>query len=435
MSDDDIIDGHVCVSMKKGKHGEEQDTEEKSSDDSDDNSDDDEDKNEGRENKSKIALITSKKNNNDIKGEGKSNSNNSSINSDDGDDGHGRLVLKSGPKGTPSDIFQSKRSDVCDGMDLESEGQDPFDFSASLAKGRALDSVERKTKRKKRNCDEGEEEEEEEEEEMEMEEKEEKVEEEVEKKKEVEEEEKVVEKEEVKKDFTDKAALSKLRKRKKKADVRNMVLRTKKKRLNEGSSKTTQSHDKNFDINREDVEEEEVGDVEAEGDVEVEEEMYTADRQPHRCLIFAQHRQTLDIIEKCVLKLHFPSVCYRRLDGTVPPIVRAEIARQFNAQEEYGKSEKHDDEDKGQTVNQNVDENDSGIEEIEDNEENIVHHERAKEKATNGLKNIKASKEPSRRKEALKESKSVISDIRILLMTTRSCGLGLNLVAADTVIL
>ena len=249
----------------------------------------------------------------------------------------------------------------------------------------------------------------------------------VEEEEEIVEKEKEVEKEEEKKHLTDKATLSTLRKRKKKPDTRNMVLRTKKKKL---SSKTAKSHDKNLDINREEVEVEDV-----EGDVEVEEEMYTADRQPHRCLIFAQHRQTLDIIEKCVLKLHFPSVCYRRLDGTVPPIVRAEIARQFNAQDEYGKSEKHEDEDKGQTVSQNVDENESGMEKKENNEENILHQERAEEKATYGFKNLKAFKESSRRNEALKESKAVIGDIRMLLMTTRSCGLGLNLVAADTVIL
>ena len=53
---------------------------------------------------------------------------------------------------------------------------------------------------------------------------------------------------------------------------------------------------------------------------------------PHRCLLFAQHRQTLDVIESCVLKRYFPTVGYKRLDGSVPPTVRAQWAQIFNSQ-------------------------------------------------------------------------------------------------------
>ena len=51
---------------------------------------------------------------------------------------------------------------------------------------------------------------------------------------------------------------------------------------------------------------------------------------PHKCLIFAQHRQTLDIIENCVLLRYFPTINYKKLDGSVPPIVRAQWAQKFN---------------------------------------------------------------------------------------------------------
>ena len=42
-----------------------------------------------------------------------------------------------------------------------------------------------------------------------------------------------------------------------------------------------------------------------------------------KCLIFAQHTGTLDLLETCVMKRFLPSVSYRRLDGGVAPLVRA----------------------------------------------------------------------------------------------------------------
>ena len=84
-----------------------------------------------------------------------------------------------------------------------------------------------------------------------------------------------------------------------------------------------------------------------------------------KCLIFAQHRCVLDIIESLIFKKYFPFVRYSRMDGAVPPEKRNEIIEDFNSE----------------------------------------------------VKNENKHKE-----------------LRILLMTARSCGLGLNLSAADTVI-
>lgn len=56
----------------------------------------------------------------------------------------------------------------------------------------------------------------------------------------------------------------------------------------------------------------------------------------HRCLVFATHRATLDIIEQCVLKRMFPTVPYARLDGTIPAAQRAVIAERFNSQPSLG---------------------------------------------------------------------------------------------------
>jgi TATA-binding protein-associated factor len=92
----------------------------------------------------------------------------------------------------------------------------------------------------------------------------------------------------------------------------------------------------------------------------------------HRCLIFAQHKSALNMIEKCVMNQYFPGIHYERLDGDVSPINRGLIAQRFNNQKN----------------------------------------------SCNNIHNISLPKD----------------DIRILLMSTKSCGLGLNLVAADTVI-
>lgn len=107
----------------------------------------------------------------------------------------------------------------------------------------------------------------------------------------------------------------------------------------------------------------------------------------HRCLIFAQHLSVLDLVEKHVLKAYFPCVPYMRLDGKMDPKRRGEIAAEFNSQS------------------------------TKDTEISVVSSEisRIKRRA-NGVR-----KRPE-------------TCIRILLMTTRSCSLGLNLSAADTVI-
>lgn len=51
---------------------------------------------------------------------------------------------------------------------------------------------------------------------------------------------------------------------------------------------------------------------------------------PRKCLIFAQHRNALDIVEECVMRRYFPSVSYRRMDGSSAPTTRAQIAHDFN---------------------------------------------------------------------------------------------------------
>lgn len=91
-----------------------------------------------------------------------------------------------------------------------------------------------------------------------------------------------------------------------------------------------------------------------------------------KCLIFAQHRNVLDVIETTILKRHFPFVPYARLDGSVPPSERFNVANQFN-------------------------------------------------RDIGDLSPLDAETQE-------------LPTTRILLMTTRSCGLGLNLSAADTVI-
>ena len=51
----------------------------------------------------------------------------------------------------------------------------------------------------------------------------------------------------------------------------------------------------------------------------------------HKCLIFARHRASLDIIETCVMQRLFPTVSYSRLDGSVSPSERAATAAAFNS--------------------------------------------------------------------------------------------------------
>jgi hypothetical protein len=86
-----------------------------------------------------------------------------------------------------------------------------------------------------------------------------------------------------------------------------------------------------------------------------------------RCLVFAQHREALDLVETCVLRRYFATVPYARLDGAVPAATRAAVAAQFNEQRGTGPD-------------------------------------------------------------------GTGPPLRLLLMTTGACGLGLNLEAADTVV-
>jgi len=61
----------------------------------------------------------------------------------------------------------------------------------------------------------------------------------------------------------------------------------------------------------------------------------SGNQQPalHRCLIFGQHRSSLDAVEEYLLKIHMPSVVYRRLDGSVPITERQMVVDQFNQDE------------------------------------------------------------------------------------------------------
>lgn len=128
----------------------------------------------------------------------------------------------------------------------------------------------------------------------------------------------------------------------------------------------------------------------------------------HRCLIFAQHTSVLDVIERSVLQRYFPSVSYVRMDGSTPPVKRAEIARRFNDQ----LMRNHNDDEEQQSSAQISSEMTSNAHAI-----HRILRSQESEVSSRG-RHTSASKD----------------NIRILLMTSRSCGLGLNLTAADTVI-
>jgi TATA-binding protein-associated factor len=51
----------------------------------------------------------------------------------------------------------------------------------------------------------------------------------------------------------------------------------------------------------------------------------------HRCLIFAQLKQTLDIIQNDVLGRNLPNLSFKRLDGDVPPNDRFALQKMFNS--------------------------------------------------------------------------------------------------------
>ena len=123
----------------------------------------------------------------------------------------------------------------------------------------------------------------------------------------------------------------------------------------------------------------------------------------HRCLIFAQHRAALDLVEGHVLRRYFPTVGYERMDGGMEPLKRSAVARRFNDQPRRGVKEAY------------------AFQRGGDNSQQTALLMCALPAAARGNPPNAARKEP-------------VEDIRILLMTTRSCGLGLNLTAADTVI-
>ena len=160
--------------------------------------------------------------------------------------------------------------------------------------------------------------------------------------------------------------------------------------------------------------------------------------------------QTLDIIENCVFKRYFPTINYKKLDGTVPPVVRAEWAQRFNKTDIEENFEKKKIEKKKEKLKSISVLNDTGKFEIKMiNEKNDVQFENVKEKKTvnddenvrndEGIdysKNDGQGRDRGREQERPSEREEyAFNDLRILLMTTRSCGLGLNLTAADTVIL
>ena len=92
-------------------------------------------------------------------------------------------------------------------------------------------------------------------------------------------------------------------------------------------------------------------------------EVNDSETKVKKCLIYAQHRKVLDLIETYILQIFYPYIAYDRLDGSTPPLTRAKKVEQFNNTHGPGPESS-----------------------------------------------------------------------RILLMTTRACGLGLNLSTADTVI-
>jgi TATA-binding protein-associated factor len=55
------------------------------------------------------------------------------------------------------------------------------------------------------------------------------------------------------------------------------------------------------------------------------------DKDPHRVLVFAQHKSTLDIIQSVLLTPHMPHVPIMRIDGGTEAMERFQIATTFNS--------------------------------------------------------------------------------------------------------
>eukprot|EP00981_Chlorochromonas_danica_P010577 scaffold3290_cov165-Ochromonas_danica.AAC.20 len=130
---------------------------------------------------------------------------------------------------------------------------------------------------------------------------------------------------------------------------------------------------------------------------------YSSPSLSKKCLIFAQHRKTLDLLEKNVFKKLFPNVRYGRLDGTIPPAERFRIVEEFNSSSE--------------TSSTCISESMKGL--LHESDELHNRLKDALPQAALASSAVDADRPPP---------------IRFLLLTTRACGLGLNLTAADTVI-
>jgi SNF2 family DNA or RNA helicase len=134
----------------------------------------------------------------------------------------------------------------------------------------------------------------------------------------------------------------------------------------------------------------------------------------HRCLIFAQHKATLDLVEETVMRRFFPSVGYARLDGDVDPARRAAIAKDFNSQPTLDGSAPG-----GSSSIAGLDPNSMDKQALVEAQLKVLKHALPSAAYDNS---------------AAQSAAAPHKDTRILLMTTRSCGLGLTLTAADTVI-
>ena len=67
------------------------------------------------------------------------------------------------------------------------------------------------------------------------------------------------------------------------------------------------------------------------GDCQVGTPLEALDKDPHRVLIFAQHKGTLDIIQSVLLTPHLPLVPILRIDGGTEAMERFQIATNFNS--------------------------------------------------------------------------------------------------------
>ena len=70
-----------------------------------------------------------------------------------------------------------------------------------------------------------------------------------------------------------------------------------------------------------------------ERDLDLDVKQSRKERRKNKCLIFAQHTRSLDIVEKYLFGPHIPSLRYLRLDGTVTSSNRCSIAEKFNSDE------------------------------------------------------------------------------------------------------